>query len=179
MSTIIPDLTGQRFGMLLVTARHDRSHLYDCTCDCGVKTVASAYTLRRKTRPVSSCGCQNGRHVSPQKKAPGESAKTAALYAYRYNAKKRGYVFALTSEQALAIMAQDCHYCGIPPSNAMKVKTADGVFTYNGLDRIDNSLGYQPGNVVACCARCNLGKGDGSVHEYMERCRRVAARFTA
>lgn len=176
MSKLVPDLTGERFGMLVVTHRVS-GHRYHCTCDCGEATIRSAYTLRRKTRPVKSCGCQVGKHVSPQRKAPGECAKAASIYAYRRNARKRGLEFTLTDEQAISVMAQDCHYCGIPPSNFRKVKDAAGTFAYNGLDRVDNAMGYADGNVVPCCWRCNLGKGDGSALEYVERCRRVAERF--
>ena len=177
MSALVPNLVGLRFGMLVAIARDISKSKYVCKCDCGKTAIRSAYTLRRKTRPVKSCGCQRGKHLSPQRKAPGESAKTAALYAYRYNARKRGFVFSLTDDQALEIMAQECHYCGVLQSNIMRVKQSIGVFSYNGLDRVDNALGYVSGNVVACCARCNLGKGDGSALEYLERCRRVATRF--
>jgi len=29
---------------------------------------------------------------------------------------------------------------------------------YNGIDRLDNDLGYVPGNVVSACGRCNKAK---------------------
>lgn len=33
-----------------------------------------------------------------------------------------------------------------------------GQFVYNGLDRLDTSQGYAPGNVVPCCGDCNWAK---------------------
>lgn len=52
------DLTGQRFGRLVVLAfvRRDPKHSYwQCHCDCGVETVCSANNLRRGNS--GSCGC--------------------------------------------------------------------------------------------------------------------------
>ena len=39
---------------------------------------------------------------------------------------------------------------------------------YNGLDRVDNSRGYEPSNVVPCCRRCNRAKDDMSSQEFMK-----------
>ena len=37
----------------------------------------------------------------------------------------------------------------------------------HGLDRIDNSIGYIEANVVPCCTRCNLMRGDHLTHDEM------------
>lgn len=54
------DLTGQRFGRLLVVeeAGHDKHKkaLWRCVCDCGNETVVRGYKLRHKTEPTRSCG---------------------------------------------------------------------------------------------------------------------------
>lgn len=56
----IIDITGQRFGRLVVTAMRDRRDkwgmvMWDCRCDCGnVKDIASASLRTGRTR---SCGC--------------------------------------------------------------------------------------------------------------------------
>ena len=57
MSTII-DLTGQRFGNLVVLGNPQRknSHTYwDCICDCG-KTISTTSNALRRGR-AKSCGC--------------------------------------------------------------------------------------------------------------------------
>lgn len=46
-----------------------------------------------------------------------------------------------------ALAGSPCHYCGQP--------TGKGI----GLDRIDNKVGYEPGNVLPCCGGCNLTRG--------------------
>lgn len=51
------DLTGQRFGRLVVTGfdRRDRYTYWCCVCDCGSECVAASNELRRGKK--QSCGC--------------------------------------------------------------------------------------------------------------------------
>ena len=53
------DLTGQRFGRLVVVSRADNSGygkvMWLCQCDCGSKPVVVAGNLRSGT--TQSCGC--------------------------------------------------------------------------------------------------------------------------
>src|ERR1700719_1276503 len=59
--TKIRDITGQRFGMLLVVKRAtDRGERikYLCKCDCGNEKVIYGESIRRGTS--ASCGCQVG-----------------------------------------------------------------------------------------------------------------------
>ena len=36
----------------------------------------------------------------------------------------------------------------------------NGQYLYNGIDRIDNKLGYIKGNMTPCCKICNHAKHD-------------------
>ena len=53
----------------------------------------------------------------------------------------------LTTGEVLQIIEMPCHYCGTTEHN-------------RGLDRIDNSLGHNRGNVLSCCRDCNSARGD-------------------
>ena len=56
--TITQDLTGQRFGRLVVVGYHghgNHTSLWDCVCDCGCHTVSSMSNL--KNGHTQSCGC--------------------------------------------------------------------------------------------------------------------------
>lgn len=57
MNTI--NVTGQRFGKLVVTGRSEKTSasgaLWICNCDCGGKTVTTSLKLRKGH--TSSCGC--------------------------------------------------------------------------------------------------------------------------
>ncbi len=73
---------------------------------------------------------------------------------YRQGAVYRGLVCELTSEQFIALFNQPCDYCG--DQDAL-----------NGVDRIDNSQGYIPGNVVPCCSVCNTMKKKMTKDEFL------------
>jgi hypothetical protein len=61
----------------------------------------------------------------------------------------------------------DCHYCGVSPSMVRVLPSGRGAFTYNGLDRVDNTLGYMLENVVPCCKTCNIAKGTMPYDDFM------------
>jgi len=88
------------------------------------------------------------------------------LRAYHHSAKIHTRTWAISDNDALSLMAKPCHYCGASPSNVAKGRPDRGSFVYNGIDRVDNTKGYEPSNVVTCCRRCNIGKANGTVGEF-------------
>lgn len=78
---------------------------------------------------------------------------------------------------------QDCYYCGIGPSNSYKIsrdrrisqyQMDNGIFIYNGLDRVDSSKGHTPDNVVPCCWDCNRMKGTLSLSDFISHIEMIA-----
>lgn len=74
----------------------------------------------------------------------------------RYRAAKAGAIrrmlsFNLDLDQYTSIISGPCVYCDgyFPP-----------VTQGSGLDRIDNTRGYEYGNVVSCCRTCNVTRMD-------------------
>lgn len=67
---------------------------------------------------------------------------------FKAQAKSRGKILEITLQDYEILVNRDCHYCQLPLDN-------EGI----GLDRLDNSLGYNINNVVPCCGLCNLVKG--------------------
>jgi len=65
---------------------------------------------------------------------------------YLHGAAVRGYEFALSFQAFEHLILGPCSYCG-----AMADPT-------NGIDRVDNSKGYVPDNVVTACEVCNQAK---------------------
>lgn len=41
------------------------------------------------------------------------------------------------------------------------------MYTYNGIDRMDNAIGYTPNNVVTCCINSNIAKGNMKYHLFI------------
>lgn len=77
-------------------------------------------------------------------------------------AKKRGLVFDLTLEYITHFLwKKPCHYCG---DEAL------------GIDRVDNTVGYTPGNSVPCCKTCNLMKYQYTAEDFLRKCRQISER---
>lgn len=166
----VKELTGMRFGRL-VALKHIGLHssgqaLWRCVCDCGrLKDVPSSKLVRLQTR---SCGCllletqrTNG------KKEPGYAARAMIYREYKKGAKRRNLVFDLSLDEFIAIVTSDCYYCGRKPSRVTVVSGNNGEFVSNGIDRIDNTRGYEMGNVAPCCSVCNRAKMDTPKDEFL------------
>lgn len=82
-------------------------------------------------------------------------------YRYKYSAKKRKHSFNLTKEHFATLISGSCVYCG----------TVQGKI---GIDRVVNSIGYEPDNVVSCCWPCNSLKRTMSKERYINLCIAVA-----
>lgn len=72
-------------------------------------------------------------------------------------AKQRNKNFSLSFEEYVIEISKPCHYCG----GLLNTDKNKGI----GLDRLDNSLGYDIGNVVSCCGFCNKTRGDRLSYE--------------
>jgi hypothetical protein len=153
-----------------VTARGYRNWLFRCVC--GKEIVRSPYNLFHDVRGGHEPSCQK---CSRRPGLPiGLAAKNAVLGAYRRNAALRNIPILLSDEDMLDLFAGNCFYCGKQPSQRSKERNGRGSFIYNGIDRLDNAVGYIPGNVVPCCGMCNRNKGAMCFHEFIEWVRLVA-----
>lgn len=69
------DLTGQRFGRLVVVKRSDRvdrgGAIWECKCDCGA--VTHVYATHLKSGVSKSCGCLGREHRLASKQKHNEA----------------------------------------------------------------------------------------------------------
>ncbi len=87
--------------------------------------------------------------------------------AWTSNAKTRGLSFSLSNDEILRIAKSPCHYCGTVGSNTKIRPTGKKPLSYNGADRMDNSVGYESNNAVSCCRTCNRAKGTLTVEDFL------------
>ena len=106
----------------------------------------------------------------------GQRGFNILLDNYKRSAKRRGYSFGLTPEQFSDFTTRDCLYCGQEPKNTKfsydKTITPSnreyGTYTYNGIDRVDNSIGYEFDNCVPCCSICNTMKSALEQQDFLD-----------
>lgn len=78
-----------------------------------------------------------------------------SLLERRYNlaiteCRSKGKKFNLSFEDFCSAIDSECIYC-----DGYFGKTVFGI----GLDRLDNTKGYEVGNIVSCCYNCNRVRG--------------------
>jgi hypothetical protein len=154
------DITGLTFGKLKGirpvghTTRHGLTWLMKC--ECGEDVTRPTAGLNK----VSSCGCAN--LIDGIKSG---HAINAMYWDYKNSASRRGHKFELSLLEFRILTSGDCYYCGESPSKIRKSNY--GNYVYNGIDRVDNKVGYVAHNCVPCCTRCNFSKRDFSSEDFI------------
>jgi len=192
------DITGQRFGRLTVIRQQGsnarRESLWLCRCDCGTEWVAIGANIRYGM--TRGCGCERlGKRREnsmvlrrdaagrlPRKYlGKGEAAFNFICNGLKTNARKRGLVLQLSKEQLRRLFLGRCYYCGCPPrqGDTRAARRQNGIFLYNGIDRLDSSRGYVLDNVVTACGACNRAKLAMSVSEFRDWLTRAYGHFCA
>lgn len=146
-----------------------KAHIYWlCKCNCGNEKIVHGGNL--KNNQVISCGC----YQKEMSSLPyGESNLNRLFKNYEHHAKNRNLSFELTRDEFSKLTKQKCSYCGKPPLQEKKGTRTNGVYIYNGIDRIDSSIGYIKNNVVSCCGQCNKAKLNYSEKDFLEWVGRV------
>lgn len=170
------NLAGQIFGRLKVIRRKinnsgNKKVKWICTCVCGNKTTASTNNLTSGN--TKSCGCMRLDNLRLRFYKGKDAAVNSIFTEYRSGAKESLREFRLTKPELEWLISQRCYYCGDPPSNE---RTTQGGYKlmYNGIDRINNDLGYDKNNVVPACKRCNFMKSNLSKKEFILHVNQIA-----
>lgn len=151
------DLTGRRFGRLTVIRRNGtavrgiktmiKAPTWECLCDCGnIVTVVGA---ELRSGDTVSCGCIHRALIENLSKSHGDgtrSSKYYRLYRIWYGMKERcgnpsekAYVY--YGERGISVCDEWKNY------EAFKAwALSHGYKEDLTIDRIDNDLGYFPGN---------------------------------
>ena len=109
----------------------------------------------------------NTRKRHPEKK--GESTKRyRTLPRDKYNryirrAETDGYDFDISFEVFKKLVEADCYYCGLKRGKNL-----------NGIDRVDNDVGYLEENIVTACKICNNMKNTYNEATFILMCAHIA-----
>lgn len=168
LSGRIINLTGKKFGSITVVSFAElgkfKNARWNCVCDCGNKLILDAHSIDKK-KDNDRC------HKCVKRGYQDETLSSKNNLYARYKgtcAELRGYSFSLSFEDFINLTQQNCYYCGAPPTNYKKLFDAKKGYFYNGLDRIDNTKGYDLSNVKPCCTDCNYAKGTLTEKEFVD-----------
>lgn len=166
------DVLGQKFNNLTVISRalNDKNNrtILNCVCDCGKKIQLVSREVRMGR--TKSCGCHKKKWAPFKKKRSKIDAKIRTSLAktnagfkhlylgYFYGSISRNKKFNLSIEEFARLTKLNCHYCNREPKQISQTNVGKDSYVYNGLDRMDNSKGYEISNVVPCCKICNMAK---------------------
>ena len=152
---------GRLTVMRLIKGAKNKHPLAECRCECGRGRTVRQSTLRRGfAKECSYCSHRAG-WENRARLSMAESKTADRISIYKNNAKKKGRQFLLSNAEAAQLLNGVCRYCGIIPAC--------------GIDRIDNSLGYDKKNSAPCCAKCNYSKRDMTEYEFLSWARSVVA----
>jgi len=144
-------MENSKFGSLTIVEFYEKDrkshYFWRCVCDCGKWKIIREDSLT--SGKTISCGCS-------RKQREEVRLIRRVLVNYKKSAKKRDILFELAECDFRDLIFNPCEYCGSPPENKM----SGFVGKYQGIDRIDSSLGYFWDNVVPCCGKCNAQKNN-------------------
>ncbi len=159
--TYLNDVELKRYGK---TVRR----IINVQCECGrtkhvqLNNVTGGHSLCCGYDPCRIPYNKNNRNI--------ETTYNVLYGAYKKGAIDRGLSFELSKDEFKSFLGENCYYCDSEPSNIYQIKNSKtgavraGVpIIYNGIDRIDNNVGYIVGNSITCCETCNRMKRS---HEY-------------
>ena len=159
------DHTGKKYGNLIIVEQVDNDKhghtRWLAVCTCGTETIVWGNHL--KSGHKQSCGA--GYHM-PNVLPVGEASFRRLFRGMKRDAKRRNYEWKLSRAQVRGLTKENCHYCNTEPAQIVSGKRVNGSYVYNGIDRVDNTKGYTPENVVPCCKACNYAKRDMSFGEF-------------
>lgn len=153
-----------------------------CQCDCGETTTVDTNAMISGN--TKSCGCLSSEKssLSIQKAIANNRKYPPRITTARRCWKKyclNDKLCTLTFDEWYDLSQLNCSYCdGVPnttynfflnrknhPVSANAIQ--EGYFTYNGVDRIDNSLPHIMGNVCSACWICNAAKSNRTTEEFV------------
>lgn len=145
-----------------------RSLIY-CSKKCRGKHSQKAFRARRRSGVEKQKKSEKWIQavVSPRRRAIQVEYKTLKRDHTRSRWAKG--MWKLTRADFEKVIFSKCKYCGCAPSK----RTRTGGLLRNGIDRMNNKLGYTVANSAPCCSACNRMKFKMSVREFLSQIKKI------
>ena len=141
------------------------SNVKNCSVCCKQYDIAEFKGIKpnTETKTCSSCREQNQKQDKRRDKIHRnllvKKNINQSFRSYTKEAKRRNIEFNLSKDNFFDIIKNNCYYCG--EMNQEK--------KFNGIDRMDSSVGYLLENCVSCCSLCNYLKNKTPIDIFMKR----------
>lgn len=122
------------------------------------KDISKFYIRKTNGLPRAECReCEITRQKHFRQNYPDRHQATQSKYKRtpkrrfaeaKRQASARNISWSLNYKEFLQLIDKECYYCSF--------LIGEKVTTGSGLDRLDNSKGYELSNIVPCCGSCNM-----------------------
>ena len=171
------DITGQRFGKVVVlrySRTEEKRTQWICQCDCGQVKEITGRSLRLGV--TKSCGCLRR---EPARTWNGYGEISGAYWtSLVHGAKRRNIPFPLTKKEGWELFLQQDKKCAMTRLPLIFVRKytirTTKIKQTASLDRIDNTKGYELGNVQWVHKRVNQMKWDVPLDEFLNWCKLIS-----
>ena len=161
--TKLQDCVGKTYNFLTIIEVFQKpvKSLFLCSCVCGKeKEYIATEVINGGTK---SCGCKRKELFKESKKDTYEKkfqfpVEKKMYSSYKSQCKIAKKDFLLTFEEFKELVNKNCYYCGEIPSKTRFIASKTKEKPLNGIDRVDNNVGYLKENCVPCCTTCNFMK---------------------
>lgn len=140
------DLTGQRFGRLVVLSFNESvngSPKWNCLCDCGKEVVCYGSNLKKKGH-TTSCGCYSSERTSEVRSTKGGASKNPLWGVYKQMVER---CHKIDSPSFYNYGARGLTVCDRWLESAFNFYEDMGPCPEGmSLERVDNNKGYSPDN---------------------------------
>lgn len=166
MGGSLKNYTGLTFSHLTAIeffGRKNNKTFWKFQCECRQIVIKSIDSV--KYGNTKSCGCLNS--IKRNIDSENTMSFTNLYHRYKTSAKTRKIEFKLSKDEFRKITSSNCFYCGIEPLQIGRQVIKSKIYLYNGIDRLNNSIGYNIENSKPCCFVCNRAKRDMSFNEFL------------
>lgn len=166
------------FDLIYINSKKNNQAAYfkrfKCICTCGREVVVQGrkliqYERKRKVNRCYACAYQS-RPQSTLRTTPTERLYNLTIK-NRCEKSDGRIINKLSVLDFGKLISKDCYYCGSSPVlknyiRSNKYAIEEDLYA-NGIDRVDNNIGYEIDNIVPCCKRCNTSKNDMTQEEFL------------
>lgn len=137
--------------------------------NCGKEYEQFKTRYNKSSKICKSCNDyhaeQDNKRSDRERNYPNERFRNMKQYYddYKLRAKKRGYKISIGFNKFKELITSQCYYCQYIKENEV-----------NGIDRLDNNLGYLKKNCVSCCSICNMLKYTYHPLFFIELCKIIS-----